>query len=526
MAKPNSRSGSPPAKIYISYSHRDKRLFDGLLKHLQAAERSATIELFHDRVLEPGADWSNELLKGLEQASIVLFLVSQSSLTSSFIERELNQAISRDKRIIPVLLEPCDWFGSPLSKFQALPRNGKPITTWNKRDEAFAEVAAAIVAVSQSVAGGRNERLPRSHSGAIRRIAIAPDGARMVSASSDGVALVWDLTSMQTVTVLEGHDGELTDVAITGDGRVITSSKDWTIRIWSLDDGSRRSTLEGGKRAVVAIAVRDLTIFSTDGSTMRLWNSETGEMTHEVQFKDPFVTDIVAGSQPATVVTVDAVGQCRDMNYLTGSLLMKTVASAPINEIHALPDGVNYATCCENGSVQVFNLRGEVREFALAPASISGLGILPDGHHAVAACADGTVKLFSLADGAVIREARLGTGVPTAVAVTPDGKRAVWGTSDGSVSAWPLETSVQTLPVGRDRLKIAYLAVLELPELWRVLETFDEAAVSAIAAQLSAPPSVDLLEFLTSRHPNQEPPPLWYAWMETVHQAKLGASKP
>ena len=80
------------------------------------------------------------------------------------------------------------------------------------------------------------------------------------------------------------------------------------------------------------------------------------------------------------------------------------------------------------------------------------------------------------------------------------------------------------LPEGRDRAKLAYLAVLTVPALWKVLETFDEATLSGVRTQLSVPPDKDLLQFLVERHPHVEPPPLWSAWVETAHAGRLESS--
>jgi hypothetical protein len=105
----------------------------------------------------------------------------------------------------------------------------------------------------------------------------------------------------------------------------------------------------------------------------------------------------------------------------------------------------------------------------------------------------------------------------------PDGVRVIWGSIQGDIFAWPIDLSVaRALPSGPERLRLAYLAVLESPELWRVLETWDESALSGIGAQLGIPPDQDVLETLRARRPDASPPELWAAWMETLHGSKLG----
>jgi hypothetical protein len=61
---------------------------------------------------------------------------------------EMERAIERHNegmaRVIPIILRPCDWQGSPFSKLQVLPKEGKPVTLWVDRDLAFLDVVQGI----------------------------------------------------------------------------------------------------------------------------------------------------------------------------------------------------------------------------------------------------------------------------------------------------------------------------------------------------------------------------------------------
>lgn len=56
---------------------------------------------------------------------------------------ELDQA--KEARVIPILMRPVDWKGAPFAHLQALPTDARPITLWENRDAAFADVAAGIL---------------------------------------------------------------------------------------------------------------------------------------------------------------------------------------------------------------------------------------------------------------------------------------------------------------------------------------------------------------------------------------------
>ena len=51
---------------------------------------------------------------------------------------------SHEAHVIPIILRPADWQETPLGRLQALPKNGKPITSWKNQDEAFLDVVKGI----------------------------------------------------------------------------------------------------------------------------------------------------------------------------------------------------------------------------------------------------------------------------------------------------------------------------------------------------------------------------------------------
>ena len=59
---------------------------------------------------------------------------------------------SKEARVIPIIIKPCDWNGAPFGKLQALPKNAKPVTKWEDRDEAFVNVAQGIRKAVQQMA--------------------------------------------------------------------------------------------------------------------------------------------------------------------------------------------------------------------------------------------------------------------------------------------------------------------------------------------------------------------------------------
>jgi WD40 repeat protein len=346
---------------------------------------------------------------------------------------------------------------------------------------------------------------------------------------------------MHPIRVLLGHEDGLTHASISPDGRrALTTSRDRSWRVWDLATGQLVRNESRGVPVVAAAFLGEAIVSAARDYTLTITDLKAGSI-HLTLFRES-VRDLAVTPDLSAIVVAYRDGRCSIIGRSKASGGWDTreiaVAPAPINQICGVGQDNSFLSCCEDGSLHMFTLSGRefrsgsVLHFQLCDFPISSAAPLPDRKHIVAACADGRLRLARLsydpasesaqAKVTVVRELAVGTDQPTAVAVTPDGKRAIWGSASGNVSSWPVDTTArEALPQGADRLKLAYLAVLELPELWRVLETFDEAALAALRTQLSVPAEMDVLAFLESRHPGAQPPTLWSSWMETLQSSKL-----
>jgi WD40 repeat protein len=72
------------------------------------------------------------------------------------------------------------------------------------------------------------------HEDAVWWAAFSPDGARVVTASQDRTARIWDAASGREIAILRGHDNWVVHAAFSPDGsRAITASRDKTARVWN-----------------------------------------------------------------------------------------------------------------------------------------------------------------------------------------------------------------------------------------------------------------------------------------------------
>ncbi len=139
----------PEKKIFICYSHEDKALRERLEVHLSLMQQQGLISSWHDRHIRAGMDWAKEIDAHLEEAAVILLLISADFMASNYCYTyEMKRALERQEAgqavVIPIILRRVDWATAPFAHLQALPTNGKPITSWKNRDEAFTDVAVGL----------------------------------------------------------------------------------------------------------------------------------------------------------------------------------------------------------------------------------------------------------------------------------------------------------------------------------------------------------------------------------------------
>ena len=136
-------------KIFFSYSHKDEDLRDELEIHLSALKRQGIISTWHDRRISPGDEFDGEISEYLEEANIILLLVSPYFIDSDYCyEIEMKRAMERHEQgstiVIPVILHPCDWHDMPFGKLLACPKDGKPISKFPNMHDGFLDVTTAV----------------------------------------------------------------------------------------------------------------------------------------------------------------------------------------------------------------------------------------------------------------------------------------------------------------------------------------------------------------------------------------------
>ena len=301
----------------------------------------------------------------------------------------------------------------------------------------------AAVATAAQPAPGRVEVVKtagkqlKAHGGELKDLEVSPDGRVLASAGDDKTVKLWSLPAGQLLHTLTGHTKPMTDVEFSPDSRLVaTASEDRSISVWSVADGKRVALLTGHSAWVSTVR------FTPDG---RLLVSEA-----EAEWRIWAMPDATPGAVRkmdrsrlgGSVVTPDgrtiAVGVAQGVALLSLPDL-KDVAMLDVGSVHALaitPDGQTLAVAGRD-SIVLWSLAQRQRiGVAANVAGVNVLRISTDGRMLASGDARGAVRTWSLSEG---RQVAVMTGhrrAVVALAISPDGRHVVSGSSDSTARLW------------------------------------------------------------------------------------------
>jgi DNA-binding beta-propeller fold protein YncE len=221
-----------------------------------------------------------------------------------------------------------------------------------------AELQANLAGGAQST---RLRGLLKGHSGPVLSAAFSPDGQRVVTASDDKTARLWEAGSGKEIAVLKGHTGPLRSAAFSPDGqRVVTASVDRTARLWEVGSGKEIAVLKGHTGAVWSAA------FSPDGqrvvtassdNTARLWEAASGKEIAVLKGHTGTVLSAAFSPDGQRVVTASSDNTARLWEAATGKEVAVLKGHTDVVWSAAFsPDGARVVTASSDHTARLWDV--------------------------------------------------------------------------------------------------------------------------------------------------------------------------
>jgi WD40 repeat protein len=340
------------------------------------------------------------------------------------------------------------------------------------------------------------------HSDYVREAHFSPDGKRIVTASFDKTAKLWDAATAKLIATLK-HETKVFSARFNLDGtRIVTAGDDGAVRIWNGSTGALIHSIDAGPASsvhfvgVLADFNPDGTLIATaSGPGVKIWDAKTFELVAafsqhsrpilnlafhpDGQYlftgamdgtvkkwdtkgrllfsvgahlgEDPqWVTSLSVSKDGKRLATVNwgGIGQIRDA--YTGDLISTLRSSDTfLYSITLSPDGKTVATAGDSRIAKVWNAdTGDlIRTLEGHTSALRTVSYSADGQALLTASSDGTAKLWSAFD-AVPRMSFVGhLDSISSAELSPDAIHVITASYDATAKLWDARNSFRLLTI-------------------------------------------------------------------------------
>jgi WD40 repeat protein len=279
-----------------------------------------------------------------------------------------------------------------------------------------ADTAEAFAALRQAFPQlGRRLLTLYGHTQAVNQAVWNADESRVLTASNNGTARVWDAETGEELLTLSGDTywGVNQTLWNADESRILTASNDGTARVWDAEVGTELLTLSGHTNWV------NQAVWNADGTriltaswddTARVWDAETGEELLTLSHTD-HVNQAVWNADESRILTASRDGTARVWDAETGmEFLILFGHTSWVNQAVWNADESRILTASNDGTARVWDAETEKALLTLS-AHKYGVNqavwnadeslILTSGcdNYAPVGCAGGTARVWDVETG-------------------------------------------------------------------------------------------------------------------------------
>jgi WD40 repeat protein/predicted Ser/Thr protein kinase len=306
--------------------------------------------------------------------------------------------------------------------------------------------------------GKEQYRLSNFHRADVWSVVFSPDGTRLLTASDDHTARLWEVATGRPIGAPLRHPGEpgLLSAAFCRDGaRIVTSARNGTVCQWDAGTGAAVEPPYDHHAGQVWAAV-----YSPDGQwiasagadrTIRLWRATGRQDTLILDGHTGKVTQLAFTADGHRLGSVSEDGTARIWETDSqASLPVLRGHSGGVYPVAYSPDGQWIASGSWDGTVHLWDaLTGERGAVLPHPRFVQALAFGPDGSWLVsAAYGDADLRIWDVATARLRRKIPAPGNEGKHLAVSPDGARIA--ATDWNHQERPNRASVMEIASGQE----------------------------------------------------------------------------
>ncbi len=293
------------------------------------------------------------------------------------------------------------------------------------------------------------------HASDVHGLDFSPDGTRIVTASRDRTARVFDVVTGREVAVCAGHTGSVAEARFLRDGARIltrsaeplsgstTSESDATKRIFDARTGAELRVLAGSPAMATAIdasADSRWIVAACEDKTAQLWDlaREDAAPAHVFVVAGRFHSARFSPDGSRLALSWDAGAKVVEVATGADLYVLPNHGHRAIVRIEWNPDGRELATVAYDDALRIFRAEDGalLRTCRGSARQIMGLAWSPDGSFLATWHRQSTASVWYGAERPFLPVLRGHLGPVRTAHFSPDGRHALTSSDDGTARSW------------------------------------------------------------------------------------------
>ncbi|MEM7031227.1 MAG: hypothetical protein AAF629_16815 [Chloroflexota bacterium] len=295
---------------------------------------------------------------------------------------------------------------------------------------------------------GRNLRTFVGHFNEVNNAIWNVDEQRILTASRDRTVRVWDAESGKELLQLVGPVGFVSQAIWNSDGsRILTAGEDGTARVWDARTGAELLQLstEFLDSVFQAIWNRDESriLTASEEETARVWDAESGKELLILARHSDYVFQAIWNGDESRILTASEDGTARVWDAESGQeLLILAGHTNGVGQAIWNSDGSRILTASEDGTARVWDVETEQALITLAghTAGVVEATWSDDESQILTASDDGTARVWDAETGQELVRLVGHTDRVLVANWSKDGNQVLTASADGTARVW--DTSI------------------------------------------------------------------------------------